>query len=329
MRPAMKIDMHVHLADVEALQAAGQAGRGARPGGHLARMLRRAFVERPDLQAGEGANRCLVQYLADQVKESPLDKVVLLALDAVFDASGRACPDRTRLQVDNDFVCHAAAQHPEFLFGASIHPYRPDAVSELERLVKQGACLVKWIPSGQWIEPDDPACFPFYDALAHYGIPLLSHTGIEHTLGCGRASFNHPRRLVPALERGVTVIAAHCGVHLFLHEWSHFGAWASLAREHANLYGDSGAFAVVTRVPYLKRILRDPILKGKLLYGSDFPGIPSPRWCWQLGPGRMGELSRVPNPLARNMRVMQALGMPAAVFNRAHEIGIGSEEIAA
>jgi predicted TIM-barrel fold metal-dependent hydrolase len=185
---------------------------------------------------------------------------------------------------------------------------------------------VKWIPSTQWIEPDAPACFPFYEALAHFGIPLLSHTGIEHTLGSRRASFNHPSRLAPALERGVKVIAAHCGVHLFLHERSFFGAWAEMARRHEHLYGDTGAFAIVTRVPYLRRVLKDPVLQSKLLYGSDFPGIPSPRWCWQLGIKRIRELACVANPLERNMRVMQDLGMPSAVCERAHELlKIGKE----
>ena len=67
-------------------------------------------------------------------------------------------------------------------------------------------------------------------------------------------------------------------------------------------------------------------MRGKLLYGSDYPGIPSPLWCWQLGVSKMRELSQVANPLERNMSVMQAFGMPAEVFERAHrQLGIGKE----
>ncbi len=322
----MKIDMHVHLADLEALQASRSVGLGPRSNGYLTRMLRCARSAESSSGADIGLNERWIGRLVEWVKQSHVDKVVLLAIDTVFDEFGKACPERSVLSVDNEFICSVAARHPEFLFGASIHPYRRDAVEELERLIKRGACLVKWIPSGQYIEPDNPKCFRFYEALAHYGIPLLSHTGVEHTLGCRRSSYNHPKRLVPALEKGVTVIAAHCGVHLFLHEPCFFKAWVSLARRYENLYGDSGAFSVVTRIPCLRRIIRDDSLREKLLYGSDFPGIPSPAWCWQLGLGKMRALSRMQNPLLRNMCVMEELGMPMNVFERAYErLGIGRE----
>lgn len=324
----MKIDIHVHLADLEALLAAEQAGLIPHSNGHVRRMLRWTVAEQSLLEGVGSINERWIQRLVCWVRESELDKVVLLALDGVFDESGRACPEKTVLQVDNDFVCTVAGQQPEFIFGASIHPYRNDAINELERLIKKGARLVKWIPSGQHIEPDDQKCIPFYEALAHYGVPLLSHTGIEHTLGSRRSSYNHPQRLIPALEKGVTVIAAHCGVHLFLHEPSFFQAWVSLAKKYENMYGDSGAFSIMTRIPSLKRILDDTVLRGKFLYGSDFPGIPSPKWCWQLGLSKMRELSRMSNPLARNMSVMQALDMPAEVFERAHkQLGINKETL--
>jgi len=323
----MKIDIHVHVADIEALLSAGQAGLIPRSNRHLHRVVRWAAAEQALLEGVGGVTERWMQRLAGWIRESDLDQVVLLALDGVFDESGRPSPGKTVLHVDNDFVATVAGQQPEFLFGASIHPYRKDAVNELERLIEKGACLVKWIPSAQQIEPDNPRCMPFYEALAHFGVPLLSHTGVEHTLGSRRASRNHPQRLIPALEQGVSVIAAHCGVHLFLHEPSYFGAWASLARQYENLHGDSGAFSIVTRVPALKRTLKDHTLRGKLLYGSDFPGIPAPKWCWQLGLRTMRKLSQISNPLARNMRVMQALEMPAGVFERAHkQLGIGKKK---
>lgn len=322
----MKIDIHVHIADIEALLNPGAANLISRPNRHLHRMLRWTVAEQTLLGGDGNVNERWIQRLVSWIRDSELDKAVLLALDSVFDESGKPCAEKTVLYVDNEFVCAIAGQQSEFIFGASIHPYRRDAVSELERLVKKGACLVKWIPSGQQIEPDNPKCIPFYEALAHYGVPLLSHTGVEHTLGSRRSSYNHPQRLIPALEQGVTVIAAHCGLHLFLHEPSFFSAWVSMARKYENFYGDSGAFAVVTRIPSLKRILNDHVLQGKFLYGSDFPGIPSPKWCWQLGLKTMRTFSQMSNPLARNIKVMQALDMPAEVFERAHkQLGICRE----
>lgn len=315
----MKFDVHVHLANLDKFPDDASRKQPL----YLRRFLRRARSRNAPATSpenGEEITRAWVSNLAGWVAESQLDRIVVLALDAVFDESGRYRPERTVLHVDNDFVCSIAAEYPTFLFGASIHPYRKDAVAELERLIHQGACLVKWVPSAQHIQPDDPKCRPFYEALVHHGIPLLTHTGVEHTLGTGRLSYNHPNRLVPALEQGVKVIAAHCGVRLFLHEPSFFDAWASLVTRYEGLFGDLAAFAVVTRIPSLMRILISAELRERVLYGSDFPGIPSPRWCWKLGLSKTRELARIPNPLERNVRTLQALGVPDEAFERAGKV---------
>ena len=41
-----------------------------------------------------------------------------------------------------------------------------EAVEELERCVKAGAVLMKWLPIVQNFNPADPRCEPFYEALA-------------------------------------------------------------------------------------------------------------------------------------------------------------------
>lgn len=322
-RPKMRIDLHVHVADVARLLNDKPTCRATHSTGYLSRLLRRVSSDYPAADGAKQTNAQWLEQLAAWVRESPLDAIVVLALDAVYDEEGRIRPDRTVIHVENDFVHRTAKEWPEFIFGASIHPYRKDAVTEFERLVKMGTQLIKWIPSAQYIEPDSPRCNTLYEAMAHHGIPLLCHTGVEHMLGSRRTDFNHPRRLIPALQRGVHVIAAHCGTRLFLHEPTFVHAWALLAREYEHLYGDTGACSIVTRVPALRRILQDNTLQQKLLYGSDFPGIPSPSWCWQLGFSRMRELSRMGNPLTRNISVMRALGLPEEAFERAHkDLGI-------
>ena len=315
----MHIDLHVHIADLDSLET-GAGSSFLWSGGMVARMLRRAFTALDGDFSNGMTNEIWLSRLADWVRESRLDKVVLLALDGVYDPSGRQRPDKTRLQVSNRFVHSASGRSPCFLFGASIHPYRSDALAALAEVVEQGACLIKWIPSGQWIQPDDPRCFPFFEAMAHYNIPLLTHTGVEHVLGSRRSRYNHPERLIPALQRGVTVIASHCGTRLFLHERSYFSSWRRLAREYENFFGDLGAFAVVTRVPCLKKILAREELRSKVLYGSDFPSISPPLWCWQLGLEQIRGLSRIINPLERNRRVMETLEVPEEIFTRAERI---------
>ena len=314
-RERMLIDCHVHIA----AQGSGY------PGNHLApalfgslrfRLLRARLGVGQRAQAGdldEDMRRRLCQDLA----ESRLNQAVVLALDAIHDAGGTRDMGRTLMAVDNDYVADLARAEPKIRFGASVHPYRRDALPELERVAARGACLVKWLPSAQGIQPDDPRCFPFYEQLAALGLPLLSHTGCEHTLGVFPHAFNDPARLEPALERGVTVIAAHCGTRLYLHERSWFGAWARLALRHPRFYGDLSAFLACTRLPALHRILRTPALAAKVVYGSDFP---APAWPFNLlgmiGPADYWRLRRIGNPFDRSWQSLAVAGLPPEVFSR-------------
>lgn len=316
----MIIDMHVHVADLDSLERNRAFKSFPWSTGALNRTFYRALTAISFGRNEELTNEAWLSLLEKWVQESQLDKLVMLALDGVYDKSGKSHPEKTTLYVSNSFVHSASLKSSSFMFGASINPYRKDAVPALEKAVSQGACLNKWIPSAQYIQPDDHQCYPFYEALAHYNIPLLTHTGIEHTLGRKRADYNNPERLIPALERGVTVIAAHCGTRLFLHEKSFFKSWSALALKYDNFFGDLGAFSLMTRIPYLKKILASNELRQKVLYGSDFPSAPLPIWCWQLGLKEMRSLNRIPNPLERNIRVMQSLKVPQDIFERAAAI---------
>src|SRR5579884_1341016 len=89
-----------------------------------------------------------------------LDAVVILALDAVYDEQGHLDQDRTNLHVTNDYAWELSQRHPKFLFGASVHPYRPDAVAELERCAERGCVLMKWLPVVQDFNPADRRCLP-------------------------------------------------------------------------------------------------------------------------------------------------------------------------
>jgi len=194
-------------------------------------------------------------------------------------------------------------------------------VEELERLVGRGACLVKWLPGAQNIQPDHPRCLPFYDALAHHRIPLLCHTGGEHALKAFPNTLNDPRRLGPALERGVIVIAAHCGACVFLHEKSHFQVWREMALRHERFYGDLGAFGIVTRIWLLRRMLASPALTSKLVFGSDYPTAVMPLSCvGPVGLRRALELRRMANPFDRAVGLIKAAGAPDAVFSRAESL---------
>src|SRR5207302_1555018 len=131
----------------------------------------------------EATERAVEAKLASTIDQTEtLDAAVVLAFDAVYDRDGQFDARNTHLYVTNDYVIDLCRRHRKMLFGASVHPYRTDAVAEVERCVKAGAVLLKWLPIVQDIDPADERCFPFYEALAHYKLPLLSHTGGEKSL---------------------------------------------------------------------------------------------------------------------------------------------------
>lgn len=69
----------------------------------------------------------------------------LFALDGVVDDAGRLDTNRTEVYIPNDYMAVVTRQFTNLLFGASIHPRRPDAIARLDQAVEQGAVLVKWI----------------------------------------------------------------------------------------------------------------------------------------------------------------------------------------
>lgn len=253
------------------------------------------------------------------IDESGLDKAVILAFDAVYREDGTRDDGNTHLFVENEYVAELAAKHPKVLFGASVHPYRHDAVAELERCVKLGAVLVKWLPLTQMMDPANPRCFPFYEAMAHHGIPLLCHTGGEQTLTAPDKSVRDPAKLLPAIERGVTVIAAHCGTRSMWGEPTFVDTFCRMAKEHERFYGDTAAITLPTRSHCLKPVLSDPQVRAKLVHGSDWPVMSFPPLT-HLGLGHTLRMFREGNWMKRDILIKQQLGFDADYWHRAENI---------
>ena len=305
----MIIDVHTHICAL---------GRGGMTSEKLIRSPAFRFMRWRLGIRGERSTwpAQLEQAMLGTIDASGLDKAVILAFDAVYREDGTRDDANTHLFVENDYVAELAARHPKVLFGASIHPYRRDAVEELERCLKMGAVLVKWLPLTQIMNPADPRCFPFYDALAHYRIPLLCHTGGEQTLTAPDRTVRDPARLLPALQRGVTVVAAHCGTRSLWWEESYLETFCQMAKEHDRLYGDTAAITLPTRNYCLERILSDAQVRSKLVHGSDWPVIAWPP-VRNLGPLRSWRLLREGNWMKRDILIKKQLRFDEAYWHRA------------
>jgi uncharacterized protein len=311
------VDIHVHAV------GNGSSGSGCRlevrGWRRLAVPLMLRQIGLPAEALAGDLDRLYAERLLHMVRESSLRALVLLAHDQVRDDDGRVIEGATPFYVPNEYVLKLAREHEEFLPAVSIHPARPDAMEELERCLSLGAALMKCLPNCHNINCSDKRFTPFWERMAEARLPLLAHTGGEHTLPVLRPEFSDPRVLELPLRCGVTVIAAHSATKSGLLDSEYFHVFAQMTRQFPNLYGDNSAFNVPFRGRHTRACLKPP-LADRMLHGSDFPVPVSGLWSWMRGfvnwkTFRRWEKAR--NPIERDYQLKLAMGFAPQTFTRA------------
>jgi len=312
------IDLHCHAAGIGSGGSDCFVAEGLRQSWKYSFYLRAFGVTDDELT--EQGDALLIRRLSERLGKSRLvTAAVVLALDGVIGRDGKLDPKQTELFIPNEFIATGARRHPNLLFGASINPFRPDALERLEQARADGAVLVKWLPSIQHIDPADRQHIPFYRQLQKLGLPLLSHTGKENSFTRARDELSDPARLRLPLEEGLTVIAAHGATDGTSDGVPNFTRILPLFADFPNLYADISSLTQLNKLGHLNRLLSHRELHGRLLYGTDMPlpctGIVSPFFfASQLSLRQMVELQRIRNPWDRDVLLKQALGVPAEVF---------------
>lgn len=311
------IDAHVHLIGT----GAGGTGCWIRLRGTqkaLAPVLLASFrlrlrdLNRPDF------DDLLVARLLEMIRGAGLRRVLLLAQEDVYSDAGERVPDKAAFYVPNERVLELARRHPEFVPAVSIHPARVDALDELERCLEAGAAVMKCLPNCQNIDPRRPQYRRFFERMAAAGLPLLAHTGGEKALPVVRPDLADPRVLIPALESGVTVIAAHCGTTAGYGTQHWFPEFCSMLQQYPRLYGDISALALAGKGKFVPGLLR-PGVVDRLIHGSDLPvPIQTAPMVWErrIGLAAWWRLSRMRNALARDIALKRILRFPEATFTR-------------
>jgi predicted TIM-barrel fold metal-dependent hydrolase len=273
-------------------------------------------IAQPDLDAR------YVDYLLSRMHGAGfLKQVVALAQDYVYTPRGERDAAHTPFYSPNDYVAGLAAAHPEFLFGASVHPYRPDALDELDRVAALGAVLVKWIPNVHGMDLADPRCRAFYRRLAVHKIALLVHSGDEQAMAIAGQEFGDPRRLVSPLEDGVTVIAAHVASLGSRDGRTNFEHLVELFPRWPNLFADTSALTLFTRWRVLRDVAQHTEIHSRLVHGSDFPLPPaSSLFVGRIALGDWWHAWLRENPLRRDFLIKQASGLPVSIYSRGYEV---------
>jgi uncharacterized protein len=264
-----------------------------------------------------------------------VDNCVLLAMDKVYDLKGKEHDELTHLYVPNSFIADLSKKYDRILFGASVHPYRNDWKEELEYCIQNGAVLCKWIPSSQQINLTNERCFPVYDFLAEHNLPLLVHSGPEYSIPTSDEryiEYNNPRYLRHALERGVTVIVAHCALPYFgeldtkyLDDMDEFYKLFDESKDKPwKLYSDLSALAEPLRNIYVPEIQKR-IPQNRLLFGSDYP-LPASELSYKRNKNIFKWIRAafnafsIKNPIDKNYYVIKKMGFDKKIFTNAAEL---------
>ncbi|TWT41186.1 Amidohydrolase [Phycisphaerae bacterium RAS1] len=291
-------------------------------------------------------------YAEHLLAPGPIDRYVLLAFDAYHDDAGRRPPLPIRdsdlgsdIYTSNTLIRDLCRRRPsKFLLGASIHPYRENAVACIDEVFAAGACLVKWLPLHQNINIRDSRTLAVLRRCAELHLPLLVHYSEEFTLTTQHREHQPVEPLLDVLRRlrregrMPPVIVAHVATPAlpFGETASHEALLDALQNEFAEapLYADISALAVWSKHRFLRRLARMQHLHHKLVFGTDFP---VPPWTAALRRDLGRSYAAVKSEKSwaqRTALAMRGMGFNEIVFQQAPRIlanvrnhGIASRQI--
>lgn len=314
-----RIDIHTHLAGI------GAGGTGCAVSPRMRRSLTyHAMMLATGMRARGAQGRedaAFGDFVAATVAGArELDYACLFAMDGAYTPQGDFRPADSHLFVPNAHLFEVCRKSPKLLPVISVNPDRPDAVAELERWGPMAVAL-KWLAPMQKFELDPLRHARVLDALQELGLPVIVHSGCEHTFPAMEQRLGNPALYEPLLKRGIPVVFSHCGTGSFIHpgyDYSH--EFGRMLERYDHAFGDTSAFCSLVRYQHVRRFKVERYI-GRLLHGSDFP-IPSSALYFlkDLGFDAIARLQGNRNVLDRDLLTKRAMGMPEATFTTAGEL---------
>ena len=324
-------DMHCHTAGIGAGESGCFVSKELKNNFRFKVYLKAFGVTLPEVETK--GDQILMKRLADRLEESTrVGAAIILAMDGVIDDQGNLDRERTEFFVPNEYVSKEVSKYPNLYFGASVNPNRTDALDRLQWAKDNGALLVKWLPSIQYIDPGNKSFEPFYRKLIQLDLPLLTHAGQERSFTHSRDELADPVRLKLPLDLGVKVIVAHAASTGKNEGQEDIDRLIGMLESYPNLYSDISSMTQINKPGYLRQALKEKRFEGKLLYGSDFPLINTAAvspWYFPLNLTReqMQSISSIKNPWDRDIELKEALGVPFQIFSKpADFFGINWED---
>jgi uncharacterized protein len=185
-----------------------------------------------------------------------------------------------RPPVPNEEILEVAAENSDVMIAfASVDPARKDAVERAERLIADHDVRgFKFHPNIQEFFPNDRSVYPLYEVIAEARLPALFHTG-HSGIGSGvpgggglRLKYSNPIYVddVAADFPELPIVLAHPSF-----PWQDEAL--SIAMHKPEVYIDLSGWSPKYFPPQLVQYAKT-LLKGQVLFGSDYPMITPDRW---------------------------------------------------
>ena len=284
--PARLVDYHTHILAVGTSANEAFVNPKMRSGFNLERLKFKIYLSAAGVKNIDSADQEYVDRLIRLARGNKRHgKYRILAFDKHYNADGTVNLHKTTMYLPNLYVVELARKHPDiFLPVISVHPYRPDALQELDKWGKAGMKYIKWLPNAMGIDPANPATEPFYKKMAEYKMILLSHAGDEQAVEADEDQrLGNPLLLRKPLDYGLRVIIAHAASLGSCDDLDSrdakkancFDLFLRLMDEPKYtglLFGEISAMLQFNRMPVpFTTLLKRQDLHTRLVNGSDYP----------------------------------------------------------
>ncbi len=231
-----------------------------------------------------------VERLVDLVRTFPHPiKVAILAFDKHYTKQGRVDLELTEFFVSNEYMYSVYKKYPDiFIPVISIHPYRQDAISELNRWAELGVRYIKWLPNSMGIDPADSALITYYEEIKRLNMIIITHVGEEKAVdGEKYQALGNPLKFRLPLNMGVKIIMAHAatlGTNIDFENKTatsegpmvtNFELFLRLINDKKylnNLWADISTITQFNRYKTaLSFLINETLLHSRLINGSDYP----------------------------------------------------------
>lgn len=284
--PARLVDFHTHMLAIGTSVKEAFVNPKARSGINFERLKFLIYASASDVKNIDETDQ---EYLARLVRLARASKrqgkYRILAFDKHYRPDGTVDLSKTYMYVPNDYIGELASQYSDiFLPVISLHPYRRDAVEELDKWAKAGIKYIKWLPNAMGMDPADRAIEPFYRRMKQHNMILLSHGGEEQAVEAQEdQELGNPLRLRKPLDMGIRVIVAHAASFGGCKDLDHGGGKKAdcfdlflrlmdEAKYRGLVFGEVSAMLQFNRMPVpISTLLKRQDLHPRLVNGSDYP----------------------------------------------------------